>query len=456
MKYFVILSRLAVGSLFIISGLIKCNDAIGFSYKLNDYFAQDVLNMEFLIPYSLGLAVMICVVEIVLGVALIFGFKPKLTTFLILIMMLGFTWLTWYTSTCISDRELATSIGKEFNRNCVEDCGCFGDALKLEPIESFYKDVVLLVFTIPLFFVSFQGFFVLLFTPKRLLQKSKIKRLVKSLFSNDGSSSWENTKTQDLIFCTISILLLILFNVLFTNWWFSILFTVVLFIVVYIIKNSIKKQWLSLLASYVMCLAFTYYCLQHLPVKDFRPYKVGTNIPESMVTPPDAPKAILEYTWIFKVDGEEKEFVTSGNYPEVDGEYLGFSTKTIDEGYIPPIQDFSIESDDEDLTTYFLEQEKLLMVTMYNIDSSESDGVSKLKTLTDEAMARGYMVIGLTSSGNEAKQKVKQDYNLNFDFYLCDEKVIKTIVRSNPGIVILEKGTVVNKSHWNDIEDIKF
>ena len=92
---------------------------------------------------------------------------------------------------------------------------------------------------------------------------------------------------------------------------------------------------------------------------------------------------------------------------------------------------------------------------MYNIATSEAEGLAKLKSFTDEAMKKGYTVIGLTSSGEDAKQKVKQDYNLNFDFYLCDEKVIKTIVRSNPGIVILEKGTIMNKAHWNDIEDIE-
>jgi len=155
MKVFLAIARLIVGSLFIVSGLIKCNDAIGFSYKLNDYFAPDVLALEFLIPYSLLLAVMICVVEIVLGVAVLFGFKSKLSTTLILLMMLFFTWLTWYTSSCLEAQAIAGELGKEFNKNCVTDCGCFGDALKLEPKESFYKDLFLLIFTIPLFILFF-------------------------------------------------------------------------------------------------------------------------------------------------------------------------------------------------------------------------------------------------------------------------------------------------------------
>jgi len=425
MKYFIILSRLAVGSLFIISGLIKCNDSIGFSYKLNDYFAQDVLNIEFLIPYSLILAVMICVVEIVLGVALIFGFKPKLTSSLVLLMMLFFTWLTWYTSSCISDREIASQLGEEFNRNCVEDCGCFGDALKLKPIESFYKDLVLLIFAIPLFFASF---------------KKSIK---------------ENTKKEDILYGIISLVLLLVFNLFFTNWWFSLVFALVLYAVVYILKNKMKNQWLSLLGAYMISLGFTWYCLQNLPVKDFRPYKIGINFMEQMEVPEDAQRPIIEYTWTYNVNGENKEFVTNGSAPKTNGTYVSVETNTIDEGYIPPIQDFSIESDDEDLTAQFLEEDKVIIITMYDINKGESEGIEKLKLFSDNAIKKGYKVIGLTSSGSEDKMQIKADNKLNFDFYLCDEKVIKTIVRSNPGIVILNKGTVINKAHWNAIEDIE-
>ena len=89
---------------------------------------------------------------------------------------------------------------------------------------------------------------------------------------------------------------------------------------------------------------------------------------------------------------------------------------------------------------------------MYNVYNSEKEGLLKLKNFTDDAIKKGYTVIGLSASGDEAKQQLKSDYTLNFDTYLCDEKVVKTIVRANPGIFILKKGTVVNKSHWNDIE----
>ncbi|MCT4630397.1 BT_3928 family protein [Winogradskyella sp.] len=362
MKYITHISRIFVGVLFIISGFIKLNDPLGFSYKLQEYFGTDVLNMEFLIPYALLLSVFVVVFEVVLGVFLLIGYKPKFTIWSLLLMIVFFTFLTFYSA--------------YFDK--VKDCGCFGDALKLTPWESFTKDVVLLVFI--------------------LILLAGLKH-IKPIF----------TKLPTTVIA---------------------------------------------LLSFIVSLWFGYHVLMHLPAIDFRAYAIGKNLQEQMVIPEDAAKPVLEYTWTFKVNGENQEFVTDGSYPSVEGEYVGVETKTIDEGYVPPIQDFSIESDDEDLTTYFLEKEKLLIVAMYNITKSETDGVAKLKSFTDEAMKKGYTVIGLTSSGADEKQKVKQDYNLNFDFYLCDEKVVKTIVRSNPGVVLIEKGTVKNKAHWNDIEDI--
>ncbi|MBE9490316.1 MAG: hypothetical protein IMY67_08495 [Bacteroidetes bacterium] len=85
----------------------------------------------------------------------------------------------------------------------------------------------------------------------------------------------------------------------------------------------------------------------------------------------------------------------------------------------------------------------------------EQEGAEALKLMSEKAKKNGYTVIGLTASGEDDKQKIKSDYNLDFDLYLCDEKALKTVVRSNPGIVKLKKGTVSQKVHWNDIEDLE-
>ena len=129
MKILVGISRIFVGILFIISGLIKLNDPVGFGFKLQDYFAPEVLNLEFLVPYALAIAIFVVIYEVMLGVMIILGYAKRFTLWSLLLMIVFFTFLTFYSA--------------YFNK--VTDCGCFGDALKLTPWESFWKDVVLLV-----------------------------------------------------------------------------------------------------------------------------------------------------------------------------------------------------------------------------------------------------------------------------------------------------------------------
>lgn len=362
MKILVAISRVFVGVLFIISGLIKLNDPLGFSYKLQEYFSADVLNIPFLEPYALAISVFVVVFEVVLGVFLLIGYKPKFTVWSLLLMIVFFTFLTFYSA--------------YFDK--VKDCGCFGDALKLTPWESFTKDVILLVFVL----ILFVGV-----------------RYIKPIF------------------------------------------------------NSFITTLIALL-SFILCLWFGYHVLMHLPSKDFRAYKIGDNLIENMTIPDDAPKAIQEFTWTFNVNGEEQRFVTNGSYPSVDGEYIGVETKVIKEGYEPPILDFSIETEEGDVTEEILQKDNLIMIVSYNLETAEKDGLQKIKALSDEAIKKGYHVIGISSSGADTKQRIKDEYKLNFDFYLCDEKALKTVVRSNPGVLEIDKGTVMQKFHWNDFEDL--
>jgi peroxiredoxin len=194
----------------------------------------------------------------------------------------------------------------------------------------------------------------------------------------------------------------------------------------------------------------------HLPLIDFRAYKVGDNIQKNMVLAPDAQESVVEYYWNFNVNGKEQIITNNGAYPDIKGDFIGVDTKIIKEADVPKIQDFSIETQDEDLTDYFLNEENLIMVVSYSLEHINRDCLDELKKVTDEAIKKGYTVIGLTASGEEAKKSIKEAYNLDFDFYLCDEKVLKTIVRSNPGVLKLNKGTVIQKLHYNDIDELKF
>ncbi len=364
MKYIIQLCRLLVGALFIFSGMIKLNDPLGFSYKLQEYFSAEVLDLPFFSPYALGISVFVVVLEVVLGVFLLIGYKIKFTIYSILSMIVFFTFLTFYAAYF----------------EVVKDCGCFGDFMKLTPWQSFSKDVILLV----LILVLVAGM-----------------KHIKPLFG------------------------------MFSN---------------------------TLLASmsFVLSLWFGYHVLTHLPVWDFRAYKVGDNLKSNMSLPKDAQKEVSEWTWTFKVNGEEKQFVTNGNYPTVDGgEYIGYEKKTLISADEPKILDFSIESAQEDFTDYYLGRENVVIVVAYNLEKTNVQGMKNMKMVTDKAIANGYDVIGLTSSGEGLKAQTINDYDLNFDFMLCDEKVGKTIIRSNPGIITLKKGTVTGKKHYNDVEDLE-
>ena len=102
----------------------------------------------------------------------------------------------------------------------------------------------------------------------------------------------------------------------------------------------------------------------------------------------------------------------------------------------------------------FLAEEKLIIIVSYNLDTAENEGLQKLKVLSEKAQAKGYTVIGLSASGETAIANINATYDLNFEFYLCDEKALKTVVRSNPGVLELNQGTVQQKVHWNDIDNL--
>src|SRR6185436_18856302 len=132
-------SRYFVGALFIFSGLIKLNDPIGTEIKLEEYFevfAADFGSFfQYFIPWALELGMIMIVLEIALGVAILLFYRMRITAWVLLALMVFFTFLTFYSA--------------YFNK--VTDCGCFGDAIKLTPWESFWKDIVLMVFVSHLF-----------------------------------------------------------------------------------------------------------------------------------------------------------------------------------------------------------------------------------------------------------------------------------------------------------------
>jgi len=363
MKFIIGFSRIFVGILFIFSGFIKLNDPLGFSYKLQEYFSAEVLNLEFLSPYALMIAVLLVITEVVLGVMLLVGYARRLTVWLLLLMIAFFTFLTFYSA--------------YFNK--VTDCGCFGDAIPLVPWESFIKDVILLVLILVLFFNW---------------------RKITPLFSKGFRS-------------------------------------------------------ITILLTTIACLLFGYHVLMHLPWLDFRAYKENSNIAANMTVPEGAAPAIFEYRWKFLVDGQEQVITTNGAYPTVDGEFIEVDTEMISEGYTPPVHDFTIEKGDQDYTQEFLARENLIVIVAYNLDKAETEGIANIRKAAQDAIRKGYKVIGMTSSSPERQKEFVYDFKLPFEFYYGDETMLKTIIRANPGIMSLDKGTILQKLHWNDAQDLK-
>ena len=297
MKILVNILRIFVGSLFIFSGLVKINDPTGFSFKLEEYFGPTVFDIDFLLPYTLALAIIIVILEVLLGLFLLIGFKPKLTIWVMLLMIIWFTFLTWYSA----------------YYNKVTDCGCFGDAIPLTPWESFTKDVFLLSFILIIFY--------------------KIE-LIKPIIN---------------------------------------------------FKNQIIVSAISL----IICSSIVYRVIEHLPMIDFRPYNIQANIIDNMVVPDDAPKDIWNYDWKFVVDGTEEIISSTGEYPDINGEFVSVETKLIKKGYEPPIHDFSIELNGEDMSGELLNEEKLLMFVLYNLSKSNFDESSELITKSKQAIENG-------------------------------------------------------------------
>lgn len=356
-------SRIFVGVLFIISGLIKLNDPVGFSYKLAEYFSEPVFNMPFLAPLALGLAIFLVIFEVVLGVMLLVGYKTKTTIWSLLLLIVFFTFLTFYSAYF----------------DVVKDCGCFGDALHLTPWESFTKDVVLLFFILILFFNQ---------------------KLIKPIFAT-------------------------------------------------------PKTNFSVYLSVVLCAFMAVWVLNHNPIKDFRPYKVGTNIEKGMEIPEGAPKSVVEMIFIYKVNGVDKEFTEKDlmNIPE-GAIFVDRKDKVITEGYVPPIHDFAMTKEGSDYKEELLKEPKLLVFVTYDLALSNPDGMKNLEKLNIEAKSKGYKVIAMTASSDEIIAKTKKQYSLNVDFYFCDAIALKTIERSNPSIVVIQNGTIIQKVHYNDIEKL--
>lgn len=361
MKYLVTLCRLLVGVLFIISGFIKANDTLGFSYKLDEYFL--VFGTPFFSNISVALAQFICVIEIVLGFATLVGWRMNMVTWLLLLMIIFFTFLTFYSAYF----------------DVVKDCGCFGDALHLKPWESFGKDIALLILILPIFL-------------------------------------WRN-KIQPLF--------------------------------------SVRFARITVLVSVIASVFFTYCTYAHLPYIDFRPYAIGKNIQQGMTLQPGAitDSVIIVFKYKDKKNGAVKEFTVDGLPENLDDyEYVDRLDKVIREGDKPKIHDFTIvDASGADYTEDFLNNpDYSFMLVAYDLHKTNTDVQKKINALVDQCEKNKIKFFGLTATAANETDLFRHEYQSMFDYYFCDATALKTIIRSNPGLVLLKKGTVIDMWHYND------
>lgn len=348
-----------VGGLFIFSGLVKLNDPIGLAIKLEEYFevfAEDFASFfHAFVPFALPLAFIFIIFEIILGVALILNYKMRLTTLLTLLLIVFFTFLTGYSAV--------------FNK--VTDCGCFGDAIPLEPWQSFYKDIVLTVFILFLYFRR------------------------KYFYPPLGS----------------------------------------------IISSGI------MITSTILCIILGIIAIEHLPFIDFRPYAVGKNIGDQMV-----PSEPLRYKYIMSKDGEEFEFES---YPK-DKSYTFVDMELINEDAQPKITDYSVWNDEGEFTQESLEGTKMFYI-VHDVKKARLKKINDITSLIN-ALDGKVDQWSLTASDGETFENFRHEYQWATPYYYTDATVLKAMLRSNPGTMLLKDGTVLGKWHINDTpsaEDIE-
>ncbi|NQU88048.1 MAG: DoxX family protein [Mariniphaga sp.] len=222
-------------------------------------------------------------------------------------------------------------------------------------------------------------------------------------------------------------------------------------------KSTIKLSNAAGIISVIIYFGFVIFSYNHLPVFDFRPYKVGVNISESMSVPADAPIETYKNTFYYKnkKTGKVKKF-SEQNYPwqdTINWEYESIETKLINEGYEPPIHDFTMDTPEGDnVIDFFIHDENYVFIMVaYDLSKTSTSEISKINELALWAGDNSFSFIGLTSTAFDESNAFLSETGLPIEFFTCDEITLKTIIRSNPGLIAIKNGTIIGKWHNNDI-----
>lgn len=247
--------------------------------------------------------------------------------------------------------------------------------------------------------------------------------------------------------------------VVLTNWetFYKNLGICALLILIIFLQKSNKpliSGWKATLATFIpiiFSLGMCMYCYYYLPIIDFRPYKIGNNIIEGMETPADAPKDKYETLIYLSKDGQEKAFSLE-EYPADDTSWVFVrqESKLIEQGYVPPIHDFSITTDQGDITDIVLSNPGYtLLVVTHKLEKINTKNIDLVKEAISNIEEFGVEIIWLTSSNSDIIENFKKQYNIDYTFGATDDITLKTIVRANPGLVLIKDAVIIEKWHNN-------
>jgi len=217
---------------------------------------------------------------------------------------------------------------------------------------------------------------------------------------------------------------------------------------------SRTNQWIVFNYAVLFILFISGYCLYDLPMFDFRPYHVGANIQQGMTIPEGAQLPQFETTFIMEKDGHRQEF-TADNYPDSTWTFIDSKTVQTAEGYVPPIHDFSIlTAEGDDITDEVLSREGYTFVLVSpHLEQADDSRFDRINQIWEYSQDQGYDFCCLTASTGRAISRWQDTTGAEYPFYQADETTLKTIIRSNPGLLLLRQGTVIRKWSHNALPD---
>ncbi len=391
-----------MGSLLLFSGLVKAVDPLGTAYKMKDYFtefhAQGLPFMDFMHDQALAFSLFTLVIELILGACLLLGLGQKRTTWTTLLMMLFFTLLTGFNYLTGYTNKEAGVLFVEFgkwesfsNMNIrITDCGCFGDFLKLTPLQTFIKDIIYVVLSIYM-----------------LKNTSKIKELIP-------------------------------------------------------IGSPIRKVLVVLITGVSI-----WFCLQNFyldkPMVDFRPFAEGVDMNKAKEECASNPgKSISHYT-IENKETKEVIKINSDDYLKAENSYLW---KKDENGNLP----WAINAEKtrlEEITPgcnsyiqYFENYEILedkgynLLVLSIDLDKTDKEAFKKIGKLAAAAEKEKITTRCLYNYISEQPlDAFRQEVQGAYSFETADDKLIKTMLRANPGLILIKDGVIIKKWHHKHIPD---